>query len=148
MDWRASKYPGIRGTWSKKVEISIDRSIEDRSWTRPQWTLVTMVQNERTKGIIVSSPFIYIFFSTFLLFLSSSTYRHDTFRITYIRGLPRTYKMEFNAFLEFITWAGRDSYFETVGKKYIFQAWRYFCFNPHLSLALCPLCYRACRFEF
>lgn len=80
-----------------------------------------MVRNERMKGISVSSLYLY-FLSYFFL---------PPRRIV----APRvTYEMKFNAFLEFITWAARDSYFEP--EKYIFQAWRYFCFFPLRSVPM------------
>lgn len=111
--------------WKNVVEESgdLDRSIGVPTRTRPQWALVTMVRNERMKGISVSSLYLY-FLSYFFL---------PPRRIV----APRvTYEMKFNAFLEFITWAARDSYFEP--EKYIFQAWRYFCFFPFCAYGLAP----------
>lgn len=83
--------------WKNVVEESgdLDRSIGVPT-RRPQWALVTMVRNERMKGISVSSLYLY-FLSCFFL---------PPRRIV----APRvTYEMKFNAFLEFITWAARDS---------------------------------------
>lgn len=69
------------------------------------------------KGIIlVSSPPLYLYF------LFPSTYRCATIRFeSLIYIYIGTYETEFNAFLEFITWAARDSYFETGWGRNIFS---------------------------
>lgn len=93
-------------------EPVVDRSIGVRG---SKFDEAAMGQNERNNPRLFSTP-LFIFSFPFDVSL-----RHDTFRIAYIYIYIGTYETEFNAFLEFITWAVRDSYFETGWGRNIFS---------------------------